>query len=72
MHLVGLLKVRSHFCQQLVGRYADIDGESEFSAYLVLNLKGAIHRRRKAGRNLRKVHIALIHAYLLDVVCIGS
>jgi len=66
MYPVRLLKIRSHLCQKLIGRYSDIYRKSKPVLYPVLDLKGAVHRRVIPGCNGGKIHIAFIHAYLLN------
>ena len=66
MYLVGLFKIRSHLCQQLIRRNSHIDRKTELLPNSVLDQHSRINRRIETFHRLCHIHIALIHTDLFN------
>ena len=69
MYFVWLFKIRSHFCQQFIGRNPNVNGKTKGVADGVFYLTGGRHGRSIAVRDSGKIQITLINADLLDIRC---
>ena len=67
MHFVRFFKIRRHFCQKFIRRNPDIYRKAELFPDAVFYLKCRRNRRGVLGCDFREIHIAFIHADLLDL-----
>ena len=66
MRFVRLLKIRSHFCQNFIGRDSHVDRKTKVFINIVADISSALFRGRKTGSDRGIVQKTFIYTDLLD------
>ena len=66
MRFVRLLKIRSHFCQNFIGRDSNVDRKTKVFINIVADISSALFRGRKTGSDRGIVQKTFIYTDLLD------